>query len=124
MEDSVKNDSTEELNQNDVSNEVASPQDEAKDFNKASGDRLSEEAQNKNDSMDNLMDMYEESFKRFQEGEVVTGRIISIEKEEDKEMRKALVTAEDHDGKRFQTILDYVFAVGSEREVINLPEVL
>ena len=27
------------------------------------------------------MDMYEESFKRFQEGEVVTGRIISVDKE-------------------------------------------
>ncbi len=32
-------------------------------------------------SMENLMDMYEESFKRFQEGEVVTGRIISVDKE-------------------------------------------
>jgi small subunit ribosomal protein S1 len=32
-------------------------------------------------SMENLMDMYEESFKRFQEGEVVTGRIISLDKE-------------------------------------------
>ncbi len=27
------------------------------------------------------MDLYEESFKRFTEGEVVTGRIISIDKE-------------------------------------------
>ncbi len=32
-------------------------------------------------SMENLMDMYEESFKRFQEGEVVTGKIISVDKE-------------------------------------------
>jgi len=32
-------------------------------------------------NMENLMDMYEESFKRFQEGEVVTGRIISVDKE-------------------------------------------
>ncbi len=33
------------------------------------------------ESMENLMDMYEESFKRFAEGEVVTGRIISVDKE-------------------------------------------
>ncbi len=33
------------------------------------------------DSMENLMDMYEESFKRFGEGEVVTGRIISVDKD-------------------------------------------
>jgi small subunit ribosomal protein S1 len=34
-----------------------------------------------NDNMENLMDMYEESFKRFAEGEVVTGRIISVDKD-------------------------------------------
>ncbi len=34
-----------------------------------------------NGSMENLMDMYEESFKRFAEGEVVTGRIISVDKD-------------------------------------------
>ncbi|MGA9537846.1 MAG: 30S ribosomal protein S1 [Desulfobacterales bacterium] len=33
------------------------------------------------DTMENLMDMYEESFKRFAEGEVVTGRIISVDKD-------------------------------------------
>ncbi len=33
------------------------------------------------ESMDTMMDMYEESFKRFDEGEVVTGRIISIDKD-------------------------------------------
>ncbi len=33
------------------------------------------------DSMENLMDLYEESFKRFAEGEVVTGRIISVDKD-------------------------------------------
>jgi len=33
------------------------------------------------DSMENLMDMYEESFKRFAEGEVVIGKIISIDKD-------------------------------------------
>ncbi|MGD8259101.1 MAG: 30S ribosomal protein S1 [Desulfobacterales bacterium] len=33
------------------------------------------------DSMDNVMNLYEESFKRFEEGEVVTGRIISIDRD-------------------------------------------
>ncbi|MGD9241046.1 MAG: 30S ribosomal protein S1, partial [Desulfobacterales bacterium] len=32
--------------------------------------------------MESVMDMYEESFKRFAEGEVVTGRIISIDKDQ------------------------------------------
>jgi small subunit ribosomal protein S1 len=32
-------------------------------------------------SMEDLMDLYEESFKRFAEGEVVTGRIISVDKD-------------------------------------------
>jgi len=33
------------------------------------------------DNMESLMDMYEESFKRFAEGEVVTGKIISVDKD-------------------------------------------
>jgi small subunit ribosomal protein S1 len=33
------------------------------------------------ESMESVMDMYEESFKRFAEGEVVTGRIISVDRE-------------------------------------------
>ena len=33
------------------------------------------------ESMASVMDMYEESFKRFAEGEVVTGRVISIDKD-------------------------------------------
>ncbi len=33
------------------------------------------------DSMESLMDMYEESFKRFAEGEVVIGKIISVDKD-------------------------------------------
>jgi small subunit ribosomal protein S1 len=38
-------------------------------------------AQTGESSMNELMDLYEESFKRFAEGEVVTGRIISIDKD-------------------------------------------
>ena len=39
------------------------------------------EAGDTGDSMENLMDLYEESFKRFAEGEVVTGKIISVDKD-------------------------------------------
>jgi len=41
----------------------------------------SKEADKPGESMDDIMDMYEESFKRFAEGEVVTGRIISVDKD-------------------------------------------
>jgi len=40
-----------------------------------------EEVQDASGTMESLMDMYEESFKRFAEGEVVTGRIISVDKD-------------------------------------------
>ncbi len=41
----------------------------------------SKAADKPSESMDDIMDMYEESFKRFAEGEVVTGRIISVDKD-------------------------------------------
>jgi len=41
----------------------------------------SEEMTEAGESMENLMEMYEESFKRFAEGEVVTGRIISVDRD-------------------------------------------
>ncbi len=39
------------------------------------------EAKDSPDDMEDFMDMYEESFKRFAEGEVVTGKIISVDKD-------------------------------------------
>ena len=39
------------------------------------------ETRGSGENMDQLMDLYEESFKRFAEGEVVTGRIISVDKD-------------------------------------------
>ncbi|MGD2186230.1 MAG: S1 RNA-binding domain-containing protein, partial [Desulfobacterales bacterium] len=48
-----------------------SRQDSSKEIPKDSGN-----------SMESVMDMYEESFKRFAEGEVVTGKIISIDKDQ------------------------------------------
>jgi len=43
--------------------------------------QLADSDQESGDSMENVMNLYEESFKRFAEGEVVTGRIISIDKD-------------------------------------------
>ena len=40
-----------------------------------------EEDADPDEDMENWMDLYEESFKRFQEGEVVTGKIISMDKD-------------------------------------------
>ena len=48
----------------------ASSAEESADFDQDSGD-----------SMESVMNLYEESFKRFAEGEVVTGRIISVDKD-------------------------------------------
>jgi small subunit ribosomal protein S1 len=44
-------------------------------------DERKEDSKPADESMENLMDMYEESFKRFAEGEVVTGKIISVDKD-------------------------------------------
>ncbi|MGD9223751.1 MAG: S1 RNA-binding domain-containing protein, partial [Desulfobacteraceae bacterium] len=44
-------------------------------------DTSEEDALETEESMESLMDMYEESFKRFAEGEVVTGKIISVDKD-------------------------------------------
>ncbi|MDH3358716.1 MAG: S1 RNA-binding domain-containing protein, partial [Desulfobacteraceae bacterium] len=41
----------------------------------------SKTADKPSENMADMMDMYEESFKRFAEGEVVTGRIISVDKD-------------------------------------------
>ena len=46
-----------------------------------SAEQFTDSAQESGDSMESVMDLYEESFKRFAEGEVVTGRIISIDKD-------------------------------------------
>lgn len=42
---------------------------------------LDDELLESGENMEALMDMYEESFKRFQEGEVVVGKIISVDKD-------------------------------------------
>jgi small subunit ribosomal protein S4e len=45
----------------------------------------------------------------------VKGKIIEIEKAEAKKRKNALVVIEDEQGKRFQTILDFVFSMGEHQ---------
>jgi len=51
------------------------------------------------------------------------GKIVAIEERPDQKRRKQLVTIEDTKGKRFQTILDFVFVIGDAEPCISLPEV-
>jgi small subunit ribosomal protein S4e len=51
------------------------------------------------------------------------GRIIEIEKVKGKKRKDAIVTVEDEKGNRYQTIMEFVFAVGGEKPLISLPEV-
>jgi small subunit ribosomal protein S4e len=47
------------------------------------------------------------------------GRIVEIEKTEAKKRRNALVVIEDETGNRYQTILDFVFSIGSTKPLIS-----
>jgi len=53
----------------------------------------------------------------------IHGKIVDIEEAIGKKRRSLLATIEDIAGKRFQTILDYVFVVGNSEESTLLPEV-
>jgi small subunit ribosomal protein S1 len=65
MENLVENNANEDINP------AGSTNDEA----------MSDQNPEESESMEDLMSLYEESFKRFAEGEVVTGRIISVDKD-------------------------------------------
>ena len=82
MDNSLKNDSAEHHpGEEDLSGAAVEQQNEEEvDLDKAAA-ATSEDVQDAGAGMENLMDMYEESFKRFAEGEVVTGRIISVDKD-------------------------------------------
>ena len=56
-------------------------QDDELESQEAESDQPSESSPDASESMENVMNLYEESFKRFAEGEVVTGRIISVDKD-------------------------------------------
>ena len=63
------------------SDEDDMPQEESLTSEATSMDMPADAVQGSGDSMESVMNLYEESFKRFAEGEVVTGRIISIDKD-------------------------------------------
>jgi small subunit ribosomal protein S4e len=50
------------------------------------------------------------------------GKIAEIEKAEAKKRRNALVTIQDNEGKQYQTILDFIFAIGESQSLISLDE--
>jgi small subunit ribosomal protein S1 len=57
------------------------PQNEELKADQSVTDPSEDSSRDPGESMESVMDMYEESFKRFAEGEVVTGRVISIDKD-------------------------------------------
>ena len=91
MVDAYNNDENENIDKTDLPDEGAL--DASEGGEEPENDKLNAEAeapstaqptdseQESGDSMENVMNLYEESFKRFAEGEVVTGRIISIDKD-------------------------------------------
>jgi small subunit ribosomal protein S4e len=50
------------------------------------------------------------------------GKIVEIESAKAKKRRNALTVIEDERGNRYQTILNFVFAVGEEQPIVTLPE--
>lgn len=51
------------------------------------------------------------------------GKITAIEEKPDQKRRELLVTIEDKNGNKFQTILDFIFVLGDTEPSISLPEV-
>ena len=76
MEEFVENDSTKEImNEGPAGNSQEEQQGVDTEL-EASDEKLDD-----TQSMEDMMDIYEESFKRFAEGEVVIGKIISVDKD-------------------------------------------
>ena len=85
MNDSVENESNQPTpNQEETKTSMADEQDLHAEASEGNADETPEDITDdldQEESMENLMDLYEESFKRFAEGEVVTGKIISVDKD-------------------------------------------
>ena len=83
------NEVNESLKQSEVSDEDAEQSSDAVEASQndqlssepTKTDKPAESGQDSGESMESVMNLYEESFKRFAEGEVVTGRIISVDKD-------------------------------------------
>jgi small subunit ribosomal protein S1 len=83
MENFARNNETDHSDQKNSLDKAAMGQTQALKSDTPVEHKTADEVQTQTDGggMDTLMDMYEESFKRFGEGEVVTGRIISVDKD-------------------------------------------
>jgi small subunit ribosomal protein S1 len=64
-----------------VSDAEVKPESEELKADASADEPSADDVSEPDESMESMMDLYEESFKRFTEGEVVTGKIISIDKE-------------------------------------------
>jgi len=64
-----------------VKEDTQSAGDGVKEDTQSAEDGVKEDIESAEDTQEDLMGMYEESFKRFREGEVVTGKIISVDKD-------------------------------------------
>jgi small subunit ribosomal protein S4e len=53
----------------------------------------------------------------------IYGKIVDIEEIKGKKRRLQLVTIKDDAGKKFQTILDYIFVLGGSEKSLSFPEV-
>jgi len=81
MEPTGKNVETDNLENNQQNRGDMTEPDRSSEDPQASETTAGAEGAAEGESMEALMDMYEESFKRFAEGEVVTGRVISVDKD-------------------------------------------
>ncbi|NQT09929.1 MAG: 30S ribosomal protein S1 [Desulfobacteraceae bacterium] len=73
MDNFAENNSTEKIDKEDLTDQAGTEQ--------PVDDQVSKDVQDSGDSEENYEDMYAESFKRFEEGELVAGRIIAIDKD-------------------------------------------
>lgn len=73
MDNFAENNSTEKTDKEDLTDQAGAEQ--------PVDDQVSKDVQDSGGSEENYEDMYAESFKRFEEGELVTGRIIAIDKD-------------------------------------------
>jgi small subunit ribosomal protein S1 len=80
MENNLKQETNEQMTQQPVNSDTTEPHLNSKDMDVTDQDQGAVSEMTGED-MENFLDLYEESFKRFQEGEVVTGKIISIDKD-------------------------------------------
>jgi small subunit ribosomal protein S4e len=51
------------------------------------------------------------------------GKVVELEEAKGKKRRQFLATVEDEKGNRYQTILDFIFAIGGTSPLVSLPEV-